>query len=116
MLPGSIVGDATNKAVKGVQTSANDINKSISNAQTRTNYVTGRNASGTDSWSGGSTWVGEEGPELVSLPRGSSITPAGEVGENVINYNYITIDAKSVKDFNDVVNLFSNQRMALRRT
>ena len=37
-------------------------------------------------------------------------------GNVVINYNYITIDAKNVKEFNDVVNLFSNQRMALRRT
>ena len=31
------------------------------------------NAAGTESWRGGLTWVGEEGPELVSLPRGSRI-------------------------------------------
>ena len=31
------------------------------------------NASGTESWRGGLTWVGEGGPELVELPRGSRI-------------------------------------------
>lgn len=33
----------------------------------------GHNATGTSYWRGGLTWVGEEGPELVSLPRGSSV-------------------------------------------
>jgi hypothetical protein len=33
----------------------------------------GRNASGTPYWKGGLTWVGEEGPELLNLPRGSQI-------------------------------------------
>lgn len=33
----------------------------------------GRNASGTPFWRGGLTWVGEEGPELLNLPRGSQI-------------------------------------------
>ena len=31
------------------------------------------NAGGTPNWRGGLTWVGESGPELVSLPRGSRI-------------------------------------------
>lgn len=31
------------------------------------------NATGTDYWRGGLTWVGEEGPELVNLPQGSRI-------------------------------------------
>jgi len=33
----------------------------------------GNNASGTDSWRGGWTWVGERGRELVNLPRGTQI-------------------------------------------
>ncbi len=36
-------------------------------------FAAGHNASGTDNWRGGVTWVGEEGPELVSLPRGSQV-------------------------------------------
>lgn len=31
------------------------------------------NATGTDFWQGGDTWVGEEGPEIVRLPRGSQV-------------------------------------------
>lgn len=33
----------------------------------------GKNAQGTDYWRGGLTWVGEKGPELIDLPRGSKI-------------------------------------------
>ena len=31
------------------------------------------NARGTDYWHGGPTWVGEEGPEIVDVPRGAAI-------------------------------------------
>lgn len=34
----------------------------------------GSNAGGTNNWSGGLTWVGEGGRELVDLPRGSKIS------------------------------------------
>ncbi|WP_332645107.1 hypothetical protein [Aeromicrobium sp.] len=33
------------------------------------------NAKGTDNWRGGLTWVGEEGPEIVNLPKGSQVIP-----------------------------------------
>ena len=36
------------------------------------------NARGTDFWRGGLTWVGEEGPELVNLPRGSQVIPSAQ--------------------------------------
>jgi len=35
----------------------------------------GHNAGGTDNWRGGLTWVGEKGPELVNLPKGSQVLP-----------------------------------------
>lgn len=35
----------------------------------------GKNANGTSYWRGGLSVVGERGPELVSLPRGASVTP-----------------------------------------
>lgn len=38
----------------------------------------GNNAAGTEWWSGGATWLAENGPEIVNLPRGSKVTPAGE--------------------------------------
>ena len=36
------------------------------------------NAGGSQNWRGGLTWVGEAGPELVSLPQGSRIYNAQE--------------------------------------
>jgi hypothetical protein len=39
----------------------------------------GHNAMGTDNWRGGPTWVGEAGPEIVNLPKGSSVTPNNKV-------------------------------------
>lgn len=38
----------------------------------------GKNASGDNNWRGGLTWVGEDGAELVDLPRGSRILPHKE--------------------------------------
>lgn len=35
----------------------------------------GHNASGSDNWRGGLTEVGENGPELVNLPRGAQVIP-----------------------------------------
>jgi hypothetical protein len=40
------------------------------------NFLTGRYASGTNSASGGPALVGEKGPEIVNLPRGSQVVPA----------------------------------------
>lgn len=35
--------------------------------------IPGKNAGGTASWQGGLTWVGERGPELLFLPKGTGI-------------------------------------------
>lgn len=67
----------------------------------------GRNAGGTQSWRGGLTWVGESGPELVSLPAGSEIYNAQD-SKNMMGTVYIgsvVIDAKNVKEFNDIVRM-----------
>ena len=109
------VGQATDSAMNKVGNAGNKINTSLSGYQTRTNNATGRNASGTEYWEGGETWVGEEGPELVNLPRGSRITPASEAARSEVNNYYITIDAKNVRDFNHVVELAKNMPMAARR-
>lgn len=38
----------------------------------------GKNARGDNHWRGGPTWVGEQGPELIDLPRGTRILPSKE--------------------------------------
>ena len=76
----------------------------------------GYNASGNHNWRGGYSWVGENGPELVSLPRGSSILSAQESREAVGDtYVTVTIDAKNVREFNDVIRIVENARMNARK-
>lgn len=61
----------------------------------------GQNAQGTDFWRGGPTWVGEQGPEIVNLPRGSQVIDAKtskkmteeSQGAITVTNNY-TIDAR----------------------
>lgn len=71
----------------------------------------GYNASGNDNWRGGLTWVGEAGPELVALPRGSQIMNAQDsVGFGGDTY-YISIDASRVKEFNDIIEIAQSARV-----
>lgn len=74
-----------------------------------------QNAAGTDNFIGGVTWVGENGPELVYLPQHTQISSAQEsrriVGGDTF---YVTINAKDVKSFNDVVRMSDNKRRATR--
>lgn len=80
-------------------------------------YVTGNpyNAAGTTNWRGGLTWVGENGPELVKLSRGSQILNAQESrlagGGNVYN---ITIPARDIKEFNDIIRIAQSAPIVAR--
>lgn len=76
-------------------------------------FYAGRNATGNDNWRGGLTWVGESGPELVSLPAGSSIRNAQDSRMGGDTF-YITIDASSVKEFNDIVEMAQSARVRQR--
>lgn len=75
------------------------------------------NAYGTYNFPGGLTWVGEKGPELVELPTGSKVYPNGTVpdtlGGGTTVYN-ITIDANSVREFNDIVRIAQAERQSIR--
>ena len=74
------------------------------------------NASGTDNWPGGFTRVGENGPEAMYLPAGTRITSASETryGAGDIYIDRIVIDAKNVREFEDVVRLVKNWRVSAR--
>lgn len=75
----------------------------------------GNNATGNDNWRGGLTWVGEAGPELVSLPSGSHILNAQDSrNAGSITIGTIVIDAKSVKEFNDIIEIVQNQEILAR--
>lgn len=49
--------------------------RGVVNMVTRNSEI-GQNARGTDNWRGGLTWVGEEGPELINLPRRTRVHTA----------------------------------------
>ena len=102
------------RAMSSVGNSVGQMTDTVTNVQTRT-YSAQQHASGTTNFRGGRTWVGEAGPELLELPSGSRITPQEQAGITEYNTYYITIDAKNVDDFNKVVELAKNQRMAQRR-
>lgn len=73
-------------------------------------------ADGTYNHPGGYALVGERGPELLRLPTGSQVYPTG-ISQPMMQsargggdtYN-ITIDAKSVREFNDIVRIARSAR------
>ena len=73
-------------------------------------------ANGTNNYPGGEAWVGEAGPELVTFPTGSRIRSNAEskslTGGDTYN---IIIDAKNVKEFNDVVTIMNNYKQKTRQ-
>ena len=75
----------------------------------------GRNADGTDYWPGGLTWVGERGPELVSLPQGSRVYSAEDSrsmgGTN--NY-YLTVQSRDMETVAAMTATFKRARQAER--
>jgi len=61
----------------------------------------GTYARGTNNFPGGIGLVGERGPELVPLPRGSRITPAGEFGGITFGYGAIRINTGPINTVTD---------------
>lgn len=79
------------------------------------NYVYGNNAGGTDWWRGGLTWVGEAGPELVSLPQGSQVLSAQEsAGAGDVYIETVVIDANDINELNDIVRIFHDAKVKAR--
>lgn len=76
-------------------------------------------ATGTRNARGGMALVGENGPELVNLRGGERIYTNGQtrslLGGDSISIGQITIDAKNVKEFNDIVNIARNEAVSMRQ-
>ena len=75
----------------------------------------GRNAGGSDAWRGGLTWVGEGGPELVSLPRGSRIEDAQESAELMGGDTFIiNASVQDLEDLQTLINFLKSTRVRSR--
>lgn len=66
-------------------------------------------AKGTTYHPGGRALVGENGPEIAEFPAGTKVYPNGVIPSGGDTY-YITIDAKNVQEFNDIVRIAKDQR------
>lgn len=71
----------------------------------------GHNASGNDNWRGGLTYLNESGSEMALLPSGTQILNAQDTRNMGGNTWYVTIDAKNVREFNDIVELAQSARV-----
>ena len=75
----------------------------------------GRNADGTDFWGGGLTWVGERGPEIVELPRGSKVHNAEDSrGMGGTNNYYLTVQSRDMETVAAMTATFKRARQAER--
>lgn len=104
----------------------NDINRAmqgITSATTGTMRTANANvpkyATGTRSARSGVALVGENGPELVRLRGGEQIYSNQRtrqlLGGDTITIGSITIDAKNVREFNDIVAIAKNETASIRQ-
>jgi hypothetical protein len=85
----------------------------LSEMSNSADYGFGINAAGTDNWRGGLTWVGESGPELVSLPRGSQIY-SNQESRGMGGGQYITINVQGIQQLDEVVRWYESRRVVGR--
>jgi hypothetical protein len=69
-------------------------------------------AEGTSWHPGGPAWVGENGPEMLNLPTGSSVTPMGKLGATYVIHNHF--GPGSVRTDRDIMRMAEEQDKALR--
>lgn len=72
------------------------------------------NASGDWNFPGGVTWVGENGPERVFLPRGSVIQSAQESARSAGDVYYVTLSLREISELSDVARLARDRRRKTR--
>ena len=104
-------GDDINRTMDSVSSSISSIGAATQNVS-RPRY----NAGGTDYFEGGETWVGEEGPEIVQLPRGSRIinnqrAKSASGDTFIININ---ADIERISSVQKLIDMADNERIALR--
>lgn len=66
----------------------------------------GKNARGTNNWRGGLTWVGEEGPELIDLPKGSRVLPNKES----ISFSQSQLKEENISNQSNVSSVVKEQK------
>ena len=105
-------GDDINRAMQG-------ITNSTTGTMRTANANVPKYATGTRSARSGVALVGENGPELVRLRGGEQIYSNQRtrqlLGGDTITIGSITIDAKNVREFNDIVAIAKNETASIRQ-
>lgn len=70
--------DSVNASLSGIQDRDVRVTAHVDALRTASGRGVTKNATGTRNFAGGLSWVGEQGPELVSLPRGTDVFSNGE--------------------------------------
>ena len=101
--------------MRDIDKATNKINKVTTSVEP---YIKGRNARGTPFWIGGRTLVGEEGPEIVDLPRGSrvyphGVTPLPAAGNYTDNSQYI-FKVDDMQTYIQIENRYKRARQSKR--
>lgn len=104
----SYANSSMSKAVSGAAGSITNAARSV------TSHIP-HNALGTNFWQGGLTWVNENGPELINLPRGSQVIPNGKIGNEASQIIYVNVNADDLQSIADVVKLFEGFRQMSRK-
>lgn len=102
------------QSMNSVGQTVGGINNQVSQAQ---NSYTGQqyHALGTSNFSGGRTFVGENGVEEVILPRGSQIIPNDKLSNGDIYNISMNVNAKEIDEIKKVINIVQQQKQATRR-
>lgn len=104
-------GNDINRTMDSVSSSINNVGAAAQRAS-KPRY----NANGTDFFEGGATWVGEDGPEPVILPRGSRIISNRDARSLIGDTYNITVNAKAddIDSIQKLINLAKKERLAMR--
>jgi len=99
----------------------NDLDRAMSSIGTNVSKVNStipKYAAGTSSHPGGLAVVGDAGPELVDLSRGARVYSNADTRRMLAAVGgdtfYVTIDAKNVREFNDIVHMAQSARQQRR--
>lgn len=71
-------------------------------------------ATGTDYHPGGLAWVGEEGPELVNLPRGSQVIPNDRIGTGSVMNQTVNVYVDHIESMKEIERIAATQRTNIR--
>jgi len=126
-----LLSKSSKDAASSMTSTTNDIKKAMNDLQSSVTTTTQKAgnikayASGTNYHPGGKALVGEEGPEIVELPRGSKVYTAQKTrqmlsdnsgGEQTTNNYYMQLDLSKFKSFAELESFLGTFKQSQRQT